>query len=54
MIGIHSEYTGDFVIVRALNTKEYSAIPFYKKCGFTPATVEVENTNLFMYRIVKR
>ena len=54
MIGNHKEYTGDFVIVRALNTKEYSAIPFYRKCGFIPATAEVEGANLFMYRIVKK
>lgn len=44
----------DFVTVRAYNTKEYTAIPFYKKCGFTAAADRKENTNLFMYRVVRR
>lgn len=48
------DFKGDYVIVRALNEKGYSAIPFYKKCGFTPATEERPDQNLFMYRIVRR
>lgn len=47
-------FKGDYVIVRALNEEDYSAIPFYKKCRFTPATEERKNQNLFMYRIVRR
>ena len=43
----------DFVTVRAYNTDEYSAIPFYQKCGFTEAAKQVANTNLFMYRVVQ-
>lgn len=48
------EYTGDYVIVRALNEEHYSAIPFYQKCRFTPATEQRRNQNLFMYRVVRR
>lgn len=44
----------DFLTVRAYNRKDYSAIPFYSKCGFTNATSEVEGENLFMYRVLPR
>lgn len=44
----------DFVTVRALKHDDYTAIPFYRKCGFFPAEKEVEGRNLFMYRIVVR
>ena len=44
----------DFVTVRAYNREEYSAIPFYQKCGFTAAAERKTNTNLFMYRVVQR
>lgn len=44
----------DFVTVRALKHKDYSAVPFYQKCGFYPAEKEIEGRNLFMYRIVSR
>lgn len=44
----------DFVAVRALNNEDYSAIPFYKKCGFYPARDEQKNENLFMFRVVHR
>lgn len=44
----------DFVTVRAYNTDAYSAIPFYRKCGFTEAAKQETNTNLFMYRIIDR
>lgn len=47
-------FNGDYIVVRALNDKKYSAIPFYKKCGFTPAMEEKENQNLFMYRLKNR
>lgn len=50
----NDEFKGDYVIVRALNEEDYSAIPFYQKCRFTPATEERKNQNLFMYRIVRR
>lgn len=50
----NKEFRGDYLIVRALNEKDYSAIPFYKKCGFTPAKDRVENQNLFMYRVIER
>lgn len=48
------EYSGDFVTVRAFNHGGYTAIPFYKNCGFFPAMAEKENQNLFMYRVVIR
>lgn len=48
------DFKGDYVIVRALNEADYSAIPFYKKCGFTPAANEIKGKNLFMYRVVKK
>lgn len=44
----------DFVTVRALKHDNYTAVPFYQKCGFFPAEKEVEGRNLFMYRIVIR
>lgn len=44
----------DFVTVRALKEDNYSAVPFYHKCGFYPAEKEVEGRNLFMYRIIVR
>ncbi len=44
----------DFLTVRALNEEGYSAIPFYKKCGFVAASEEEANKNLFMYRIIQR
>lgn len=50
----NTEFKGDYVVVRALNEEGYSAITFYKKCWFTPATAVTENKNLFMYRIVTR
>lgn len=50
----NDDFKGDYVIVRALNEENYSAIPFYQKCRFTPATEERKNKNLFMYRIVRR
>lgn len=42
----------EFIHVRALNTEEYSAIPFYRKCGFFPAVKEEKGVNLMMYRII--
>lgn len=48
------EYNCHFVIVRALKEKDYSAVPFYKKCGFYPARKEQDGENLFMYRVVMR
>ena len=47
-------FNGDYIVVRALNEKKYSAIPFYKKCKFIPAMDEKETQNLFMYRLKKR
>lgn len=44
----------EFVIVRALKHADYTAVPFYLKCGFYPAEKEMKDRNLFMYRIVKR
>lgn len=54
MVRMNQDYVGNFVIVRALNMDDYSAIPFYRKCGFTPAAEERKNQNLFMYRVVKK
>ena len=42
----------EFIHVRALNTEEYSSIPFYRKCGFFPAVKEEKGVNLMMYRII--
>ena len=47
---IHS----DFVTVRALKHSDYTAVPFYRSCGFFPAEEEVAGRNLFMYRVVIR
>ena len=47
-------YNCEFVTVRALKEKNYTAVPFYKKCGFYPARKEQEGENLFMYRVVMR
>lgn len=47
-------FNGDYIIVRALNEENYTAIPFYKKCGFVPAMEERRNQNLFMYRLRNR
>ena len=47
-------FNEDYIIVRALNEEKYSAIPFYRKCGFIPAMEEKENQNLFMYRLKNR
>lgn len=44
----------DFVTVRALKHDDYTAVPFYRNCGFYPAEQEVEGRNLFMYRIIIR
>jgi len=44
----------DFVTVRALKHDNYTAVPFYRNCGFFPAEEEQNGRNLFMYRIVIR
>jgi ribosomal protein S18 acetylase RimI-like enzyme len=44
----------DFLIVRALNLDNYSAIPFYSKCDFYPATKQVPGENLMMYHIIPK
>lgn len=44
--------TSRYVVVRAINTKEYSAIGFYRKCGFYPSEKEKPDQNLFMYRVI--
>ena len=44
----------DFVTVRALKHDNYTAVPFYRNCGFCPAEKEQDGRNLFMYRIVIR
>ncbi len=44
----------DFLIVRALNTKHYTAVPFYKKCHFYAAANEIPGQNLMMYRIIPK
>ncbi len=49
-----NEVNCDFVTVRALKQEDYTAVPFYQKCGFYPAEKEVEGRNLFMYRIIVR
>lgn len=47
------EYNGcEFLMVRALNLKSYTAIPFYMQCGFVPAKKELPGVNLDMYRIL--
>lgn len=45
----------EFLIVRALCLKEYSAVPFYQKCGFTPAQEwKEEYESLMMYRVIDK
>lgn len=46
------EFNCEFVIVRALKERDYTAVPFYKKCGFYPAQKEKDGKNLFMFRVV--
>ena len=44
----------EFLIVRALCVDNYSAVPFYLKCGFTPAQEIKEGDNsLTMYRVIR-
>lgn len=42
----------ELLVVRALNDSNYSAIPFYRKCGFFPAIKERPGENLIMYHII--
>ncbi|MBO4561711.1 MAG: GNAT family N-acetyltransferase [Bacteroidaceae bacterium] len=49
-----SELDCDFVAVRALKCQNYTAVPFYGKCGFFAAEEEEPNRNLFMYRVIMR
>lgn len=44
----------ELLCVRALNIEDYSAIPFYLKCHFTPASDQVPGQNLIMYRVIPR
>ena len=44
----------DFVAVRALKCHDYTAVPFYSKCGFFAAEQEEPDRNLFMYRVIMR
>ena len=44
----------DFVAVRALKYMDYTAVPFYTKCGFFAAEQEEPGRNLFMYRVIIR
>lgn len=44
----------EFLMVRALNMSDYTAVPFYSKCGFFPAKKEVPYQNLDMYRIIPK
>lgn len=50
----HKAYKADFVTVRAFQKQDYSAVPFYQRCGFYLAEPLVEDKNIFMYRIVMR
>ena len=50
----NSQVECDFVAVRALKCQDYTAVPFYGKCGFYAAEEEEPNRNLFMYRVIMR
>lgn len=44
----------EFLMVKALNIEEYTAVPFYAKCGFFPAQIEALGKSLAMYRIIPK
>ena len=50
----NSEEKKELLSVRALNIDGYSAIPFYLKCHFIPASYQVPGQNLIMYRVIPR
>lgn len=51
---VNSGEKKELLSVRALNIKDYSAIPFYLKCNFTPAMDQVPGQNLIMYRVIPK
>lgn len=45
----------EFLIVKALDVGDYTAVPFYEKCGFFPAKEkERQEMELTMYRIIPK
>lgn len=44
----------DFLFVKALHLPEYSAVPFYRKCGFCPTQDEMLGESLGMYRVIPK
>ena len=46
--------TREFLFVKALHLQDYSAVPFYLKCGFSPAQDEKIGRSLGMFRIIPR
>ena len=54
MLSVSKNYLQPVVTVRALQTEdgEYSAVDFYKKCGFYLAQDITPKKNIFMYRII--
>lgn len=45
----------EFLIVRALDVKDYSAIPFYRSCGFVSVRVQEKDAcdnSVMMYRVI--
>lgn len=44
----------EFLFVKALHLKEYSAVPFYQKCGFCPTQDEALGKSLGMYRVIPK
>ena len=51
-----AEYTQPVLTVRALQTEDgsYSAVDFYKKCGFTLGEDYKPNKNLLLYKAIPR
>ncbi len=44
----------EFLIVKALCEEDYSAVPFYEKCGFFPSQVfRKGDMSLTMYRVIR-
>ena len=51
-----TEYTQPVLTVRALQTEDgkYSAVDFYKKCGFSLGEDFVEKRNILLYKVIPR
>lgn len=44
----------EFLFVKALNLQDYSAVPFYRKCGFCPTQDEDLGKSMGMFRVIPK